>query len=189
MKWVETQTQKFNVKQIGRLPHSHKMYMESINSYINGLFFATILCTEAAIGSLLMQKLDKSPMLKSKKRREKKEKKGSDFRAPSTRELINEAFSKRIIETNLKNELLEFLEIRRKVEHPTDQMESLMLIWNYEGGESGHLRSIETDNLNTSQFREIILGDHSKEFAQKGLVLYFKLSKSILIWIQKGKNA
>ena len=47
----------------------------------------------------------------------KNEKKSSDFRVPSTREMVNEAFSKNIIDLNLKSELLDFLEIRRKVEH------------------------------------------------------------------------
>ncbi len=168
--WIDGQTDKFNVNKVGKLLHAHHLYVDATQSYIHGLSYATILCIEAAINSLLSQKLGKIPSLKeSAKRKKEKNRLPTDYRMPSTRELIREV---NFIGDELKKDISNFIEIRHKVEHPKTQLDPLFMDWKYEGET---LHSYEPDEKLKSE----IFSLNSLSHAKMGLEVYFKLCDSI----------
>jgi hypothetical protein len=114
--WIEEKIVEFHVNNVGKLLHAQTLYSEMIQAYIQDLLWATILYAEAALNSLLSQKLGKSPGLTKQGAKKSEEKrKPSDYKMPSTSEMIAEAA---FISENLERELFGFLNRRHKVIHP-----------------------------------------------------------------------
>ena len=88
---------------------------------------------------------------------------------PATKEMIKELS---FIDNSLQSDILAFIEIRNKVEHPKDQFQLSVLSWNYEG-KTLYSAKIKTNNDYKRLFPEN-LESYIRRLAMEGLMVYFR---------------
>ncbi|MFQ5977356.1 MAG: hypothetical protein ACE5OZ_04395 [Candidatus Heimdallarchaeota archaeon] len=159
------------------------MYFEMLEAFRYGLNYATILCAEAALNSYLTQKLAAKPRVKKSARKiPEEERESKHYEMPSTVEMIRKA---EFIDRKLQEELIEFITIRNRIEHPKSQLELSQLNWKHE---KGSLYSIEPENFPLDEVFSKLFQPNIMEFAQRGILLYFQVCQSFLNHLRRQKK-